>query len=446
MERIKAFLTTHRTFLIVLSLAVLVRLFFMPFPPFKTDMDSFIAWGEQVRKVGFAQFYNSGIWTDYAPGYFYILWLITQIKYLFFSSATREVYELLHKSVAIILDLATGVILYLTLRKASTRSSFGGYIAILISGLYLFSPFTFFNSAVWGQIDSVFTFFLALSLYFISLKRTYVAFALYVAGCVIKPQAVIIAPAYLLLLISHFSVRRYVITVIVSIATFYILTMPFFGLNSLSRLYSVLSSSIDTYPYGSLNTFNLWGTFGFWQKDTDKYIFGLTHQVFGTVLFFTVAVSSFIFFAWSVYRRKYEVTICSFAFYAAYLVLAGIMFLTRMHERYLYPFFFFTLAGFGFFLLLKYKKTEQWTKIFSDWQVLIFILLYAILTIIHLVNIYYVYVYYQYFGVGVPRENTFFYSVEGALTDWSYAQLFFALVYFALVPYYVLRLRRLTHE
>jgi len=442
-------LRKHKHFLLLLSLGAVIRLFFISFPPFTSDMDSFIAWGEQVFRVGFGNFYSSDIWTDYAPGYFYFLWLIAGVKNLFFPEASRELYELLQKSVPVIFDLLTALILYRTLLQLPVTSvKLRRSIAYIISALYLFSPFTYFNGAIWGQVDSVFTFFLALSFYYFIKKNAPVACALYVVACVIKPQAAIVAPAYFVLLISSFSLYKKVISVCASVFTFYLLTVPFLGFNSLARLYGIMQKSVDTYPYGSINTFNFWGLYGFWQPDTSAYLFGITQQNFATFLVLLIAVVSSILFTFLQYKRIYEEKLLLFCIHSSLLVLLGIMFLTRMHERYLYPFFIYALLSLGLFILTKYRLSQHTSiaHIFTRKPIQLFIGTYVLLTIIHLVNLYYVYVYYIYFNVGVPQENSLFYAIQSSLISWSWLQLSLACVYTILVLFFSFHMRRIAKE
>ncbi len=447
MNKVTSLFIRHKTFLTILGIAVIVRLFFMSFAPFKTDMDSFIAWGEHVREVGFANFYSSGIWTDYAPGYFYFLWVVASIKGILFADASRELYEALQKSMPLLLDLMTGLLIYLGLRRVTPSKEHSLSISVFIASLYLFSPFTFFNGAIWGQVDSVFTFFLALSFFYLIKKKLPVACGLYVVACVIKPQAVIVAPAYLLFLLNNYSQRVFITSALISIGTFYALCFPFFGVDSLGKLYGILQASIDTYKYGSINTFNLWGTYGFWKPDTETFMFGLTQQMVGTYLFILAAATGFFAFWRAMYKQTYEHKLFYFLLLCSYLVLAGVMLLTRMHERYLYPFFFYVITAFGMFLVLQRKaKTSDWLELVLKPSHIFFIFLYCVLVFIHLINLYYVYVYYQYFGVGVPLENTLFYGIESSLPMWSYLQLGLACVYVCSLPLFIKQIRGVRHE
>ena len=49
----------------------------------ETDMNCFIAWGDMIFKDGIGNFYSSDSFTDYPPGYMYILYMVVRsVMYL----------------------------------------------------------------------------------------------------------------------------------------------------------------------------------------------------------------------------------------------------------------------------------------------------------------------------------------------------------------------------
>ena len=64
-------------FWILLPLFLIVRIIFAAnFDGYPTDMNCFHAWSRMIYNDGFANFYTSKAFTDYPPGYMYILYLI----------------------------------------------------------------------------------------------------------------------------------------------------------------------------------------------------------------------------------------------------------------------------------------------------------------------------------------------------------------------------------
>jgi hypothetical protein len=276
-------------------------------------------------------------------------------------------------------------------------------------------------------------------------RRFSLAAVFYVIATVIKPQAVIVAPAYALFYLNSLSFRAIITHAIYGAATFFAITFPFFGLSSVQQLYQVLNSSINTYPYGSINTFNIWGLYGFWKSDTTLFAFGLTQQQFGSLLFLCIATVTFCSLLILGKKKAHDIQMLYFSLYSSFLVLIGVLVLTRMHERYVFPFFFYALAGFIYFLSLHSTSLTRISR--STIRVLLpaFVGIYAILVGIHVVNLYYVYVYYIYFNIGVPAENTLFFAIENSLVLWSNMQILFTLLYVTVIGIILVNVRKAHH-
>ena len=85
-----------------------------------------------------------------------------------------------------------------------------------------------------------------------------------------------------------------------------------------------ISVTLGQYPYTSINAFNFWGLFGFWQKDL----------LITSFLGITITATSFIFGAkklWKTKNSRYLLLVLIFA--------TNFLFFTRMHERHLLPVF-----------------------------------------------------------------------------------------------------------
>lgn len=398
-----------------MALALIARLFFSSFAPFQSDIDSFIAWGEQMYRVGPANFYGSGIWTDYAPGYMYFLWFVAAIKNSFFGGINKTQYEFMFKLIPMLFDIGIGVYLYKLIEYVQesldhSKKLKSTFLPLVAAGLYLFSPFSFFNSAIWGQADSVFCFFLIVSFYYLVRDRFILACSLFVIATIIKPQAGIVLPLYLVYLLKNWDFGLAVKAFLSSIVTFYLLIGPFWGANGLQRLISQLQTSINTYPYGSLNTFNVWGVNGFWKSDTETVYQQFTSQQIGSGMFIALLIigTFCVLYYLKKNSEKYN-QVFYYAYFAAYLIFSAIMTLTRMHERYLYPLFPFLVI---ITVLIIYKSNAVNSA--SS------IIYYLIAVFVHSVNIYYVYVLYNYFSTGVPAENSFYHAIENSLSIWSY--------------------------
>src|SRR3989344_8394847 len=94
----------------VLLAGFLIRLILGNFGALRLDQGTFIAWSNILVRDGFPNFYNG--WSDYLPGYLYVLWVLGKIKNLLPIPET-----LLYKLPAIIFDILTGALIYEIVRK-----------------------------------------------------------------------------------------------------------------------------------------------------------------------------------------------------------------------------------------------------------------------------------------------------------------------------------------
>ena len=66
-----------------LVIALLIRAYLLFLPAFKIDIDAWIAWSLRLHDVGFTNFYSPTYFSDYLPGYLYILYLIGFVQKVF---------------------------------------------------------------------------------------------------------------------------------------------------------------------------------------------------------------------------------------------------------------------------------------------------------------------------------------------------------------------------
>jgi len=123
----------------ILFIALFFRLFIANFGTLQLDHGTFVAWANSLATEGFKNFYSD--WSDYLPGYLYILWLLGKINLLF-----PSLQMILFKLPAIFTDVATGYLIYKVVKDI--KGVKWGQIGTI---LYLFNPAIFVNSTLWGQ-------------------------------------------------------------------------------------------------------------------------------------------------------------------------------------------------------------------------------------------------------------------------------------------------------
>lgn len=415
---------------IVLVIGLGIRLWAMRFPPFPIDMQDWIAWGERLLAVGPARFYDPNVFADYAPGYLYVTWLTAAIKNGLLPEAGRGTYYALYRLPPIMFDLATGWLIYKIVQPFFARRS----VPTLAAACHVFNPAIMINSAVWGQIDGVFTFFILLSLALLLRGRAEWAVVSYVIAFMIKPQSISLAPLIGIVLLLRFPPRRWLTSGAVGISLGFSLLLPFFGLRSFLGLIEVLQGSVETYPYTSLFTYNIWGIYGMWRDDRELGFFGLPLRSLGTLLYGVGLVYGIPVFVQQ-FRRSNTDTPTIFLF-ATYFTLLPVMVLTRMHERYLYP-------ALPLLLIFAFVQMARRDRSALDMLRSVPFWLFVALAILHTLNLYQVYTYYPFRlqEVPVPREYRFYYFIDDRPKLWSALTLFMFAVIALALPWWTGRSR-----
>ncbi len=170
--------------------AFVLRFLLIHLPGYERDIFWFKEWCFGTLNYGVTGIY-ANLWSDYPPGYFYILKLLGLVYKIFYPTLVEGTYflQFLLKLPAILADLGTAVLIFFLLRK---RLKFS--IAYLIMLAYAFNPAIFINSAWWGQVDSVMVFVLLLSVSLLLKKKIRWSDVLLALACLIKLQAIIFIP------------------------------------------------------------------------------------------------------------------------------------------------------------------------------------------------------------------------------------------------------------
>jgi hypothetical protein len=196
-------------FLAILGAAMLLRflLAYVAYPGqgYATDMGQFASWASVLAGHGPGAFYQqSG--ANYPPGYMYVLWFLgvlgRPLGSILGTSSGDATLQLL-KLPPMLADAAIGVLLY---RAGS--SWFGRNAGLVAAALFLFLPMTWYDSALWGQVDSVGSLLMLAALLALADGWSEPAMALGVAGVLVKPQ-----DAVVLVVIVPVLLRRHLLRV-----------------------------------------------------------------------------------------------------------------------------------------------------------------------------------------------------------------------------------------
>jgi len=328
---------------------------------FAADLQLFAQWASPLASTGPGSIYGTVAGVDYPPGYLWVLWLLGLVANGLATLTGLDAGAILVgllKVPAITADLA----LALLLGWAGTRW-FGQRVGLFAAALWLFVPVSWYDSALWGQVDSVGTLVLVASLVLLVERRHAPALVLAVVAALIKPQLAIglgiVLPVLVrreLLVARH--PGRLLGETAAAIAVGVALLVPF----DLSVMASPTVASVPVvgnvaglvglfvraggeFSVLTANAFNAWALVGdpslaasigsggsSWTADSLIFAAGIPAVTVGAVLLVGIG----IVVALGLLRRDGVIPIL---LGGSILALAFFAVPTRVHERYLVPFF-----------------------------------------------------------------------------------------------------------
>ena len=322
---------------------------------FGADLGLFNYWADTLAKHGPWGFYANASYADYTPGYLYALWPVGALReVLGAAGVASDITDSLIKLPAIITDVLLGyLVASMALELGVTRRR-----ALIAAAVVIFNPITWFDSVIWGQVDSFGTLFLLLGMRELWRGRHERAAVLAVVAALIKPQLAILVPIVAVVAIRRalwpeggygdegeprrrgfsFEFRdigwlRILTTAAAGFLTAVLLSAPFgltvIGVSSTapfleSSLLRLVFSTAATYPYLSVNAYNWWALFpvngqsvataggALWMPDSpvpDAAAWGAIGPVPAALVGAALLLGTAAVVAWVVARRPDRLTI-----------------------------------------------------------------------------------------------------------------------------------------
>lgn len=301
-----------------------------------TDISCFLGWANNMVEYGPGGFYFSGMFADYPPGYMYVLWLLGGIGKLLQLPWGSAAMILLIKLPSIAADLILAYLVY----RIAKRCNVSNNRALLLMAIVALHPVFAFVSGGWGQIDSLLTLCMLGVLWLFMTGRGIAAGALFGVAILMKPQALMFGP---LLAAAYFleynkvnwkkQLLHTVLAVIAAVAVILLLALPFGDGQGFAWLKEKYLGTATSYPYASIEAFNLFALFGGNWKPIGEELFLFSYEVWGYIgIVLSVAAAIWLFAAG---RKKGQKGILLFA--AAFLICALFTIGLYMHERYIFP-------------------------------------------------------------------------------------------------------------
>lgn len=353
MKNLSKILLKKNNLILLLIFAFLFRILFA-FLTWHPDVYNHMDWGLKFFEYTPVKFYhpNTNIWSytwpNQPPGTMYLfafikiiydilfgLLLFVNDKISFFPSvivsySELRLYPALLQLPAILADFGIAYLVY-----KFTKSK-------LASLIFIYNPVVWYNSSVWGQYDSVINFLFLLSLFFAYKSKLFLSIFVLAISLYIKISLVIFVPIYLFYILKQYNFKKIIIYALVSFILILIFNLPFSGTNNpIVWLFYVYYKRVWTQQLHLItaNAFNFWGfvTGVDWVSNSLKFL-NVGYVVWGYILFLIFSLPVF-------YKSYISKDIKVVLFSLGILYFTAWMFMTNMHERYLYPYFVFGLVG-----------------------------------------------------------------------------------------------------
>jgi len=335
---VAAWLVRHAPWLVLLA-SLALHLALVPARGWERDLYWWDAWMRAAASGGAAHV-DETVWCDYPPVYLYVLeGLGTGWQALFgaLPDAGSLASRFLLKLPPVLADLLGAWVLFrLALPTLGRRRS------LLVLSAYAFNPATTFNSAVWGQVDSLLGLLLLLAAWAVARGRVALGFAILTVACLFKVQAVVVLPALALTAVFVVGVRAVRGAFLGSSLAALVVLWPFFVAGRADAVLARAFEAVGRYPRLSLNAFNLWWLAGGGERAfaaSDQHRIGnalFTAHTLGLVLL-TLAAAAVLARLWHDLGRRAEDPIGPVLVGCSLLVLAFFLFPTQIHERYVVP-------------------------------------------------------------------------------------------------------------
>ncbi len=358
----------HQIIIIVLFIALIFRLFISQFGD-NYDLYANAGWGQQIYQHGSKGFYENRVWIYSWPtqlpliniinGFNYyifeqkLLWLFAYIEAviihhqifpqyfnwwfdfvnwfgtdLFKDTPFKNGFMVSMKLIPILSDITIGLIIYLFGEKFNNKR------ARVISLLFLFIPFSWYVSSLWGQYDQLGTVLVLISFLLLYKKYFVISTALLFLSIQAKPTTIFFSLFYTYYFFYQKpSIKSVLYSILLVIFIFVIVVTPFTDKNPFLYSYqTILPKVFNNDRYGLVNH-----AFNFWQMLAPQGGWATTFHLFGIIALIWGIIFLIILNFWSVITFRKNGGLKGLVM-SIYLIAAGsYLFATGMVDRYFYP-------------------------------------------------------------------------------------------------------------
>ncbi|MFN3301762.1 MAG: hypothetical protein ACK413_01900, partial [Patescibacteria group bacterium] len=232
---------------------VLIKFLFLPIFGDTYDLGLHSYWGNFLLKNPITEIYHRTN-CNLPPFWVYILWFFSKIHFLI-TGKKLFIYSEILKIPALLADLAIGLLIFIFLRKENVLEE----RAFLASIFFLLNPFIFYLSSIWGQLDSIYVFFLILAFVLLYYKKITFASIFLSLSFLTKLQGVVFFPLFLFFLFKNYPFKKVIVSSLIILFVIFIILLPFLikGISPLFIFKKTWIASWQRSIFLSANAFNL---------------------------------------------------------------------------------------------------------------------------------------------------------------------------------------------
>jgi len=340
----------------VLLIGLILRVFLIIISKWHPDLLNHIDWGIRFLNLGPRKFYENIFWGVSWPNQpfgtmllfafsaickniiFSFIELLNQ-TFSFFPSfiipfIEANIHAWMVKMPFILADIGLGYLIYKIVLEFRPK------FAVLAASLFIFNPVLIYNSAIWGQTDSLINLLALSGIYLVFRKHYFSGVFLFLLTFIFKLSLIIYLPIFGLLFLKRLKDwYKFVIPFLFFLGFMYLLAIPFKldGFSSFQWIWYMYTNRVLVRQGSMLNgnAFNLWSLiYGIDLSKSEFTLFhGLSLQSWGRLIYLISLIPVWVKFI------KSKLTLNSLISALMISAFGCFIFLTNMHERYLYPVF-----------------------------------------------------------------------------------------------------------
>jgi len=270
---------------------------------------SLLPWYEYIAEHGIFNSFSDNFY-NYPPSYLYFISIITLFKFI------PPVMGI--KIISILFDFIAAYFVFKIVKLKYLK----GPVPFIASLIFLFAPTVFFNSAVWGQCDIIYTVGILAVVYYCLTERDLLAIIAFGIAISFKLQAAFIAP-FLLLLFLKGKIRWWLFFLIPAIFALTLIPAWIAG-RPFEELFLIYINQANTYHKITMGAPNLYQ----WLDNAYYSIFVRMGLLLTTGLV--------VLGLYSILESKTKIDHNFIIILSTLSVLTIPFFLPKMHERYFF--------------------------------------------------------------------------------------------------------------